>query len=170
MGISHDPDQLERLGLRVVAMSPELAPALDRFHEHLSPATIRNRFFSMHPHLSSAELDRFTSVDHDDREALVALDGEGEIVAVARFDRLAPGSTVAEVAFVVADAWQRRGVGGALFARLAARAREVGLTRLVADTQADNQAMRSVFRHAGLTHRETLQQGFVQVTMDLAPT
>jgi RimJ/RimL family protein N-acetyltransferase len=165
-----DPDELERLGLRVVAMSPALAPALNRFHERLTPATIRNRFFSLHPHLSPAELERFTSVDHDDREALVALDGEGEIVAVARFDRLAPGARTAEVAFVVADAWQHRGVGGALFARLAARAREVGLTRLVADTRADNQAMRAVFRHAGLAHRETLEQGFARITMDLPPS
>src|SRR4051812_38384967 len=71
-------DKLERLGLRVVAMSPRFAPALDRFHERLSPATTRNRFFSLHPHLSAGEVKRFTEVDHEDREALVALDADGE--------------------------------------------------------------------------------------------
>jgi RimJ/RimL family protein N-acetyltransferase len=162
-------DELDRLGLRVVAMSPALAPALDRFHERLTPATIRSRFFSLHPHLTAAELERFTSVDHVDRDALVALDGDGQIVAVARFDRLAPSATTAEVAFVVADPWQHHGVGGALFARLATRARDVGVTRFVADTLVGNQAMRTVFRHAGLAHQETVEQGVVRVTIDLAP-
>jgi len=151
-------------------MSPELAPALDRFHEGLTPATTRNRFFSLHPHLSPAELKRFTSVDHEDRDALVVLDADAEIVAVARFDRLGHGSTTAEVAFVVADRWQHHGVGGAVFALLAERAREVGLTRFVADTLASNQAMRAVFRNAGLAHKESLDRGVVRVTIELAPT
>jgi RimJ/RimL family protein N-acetyltransferase len=162
------PDELEQLGLQVVAMSPDLAPALNRFHERLTPGTTHNRFLSLHPHLSATELEWFTSVDHHDRDALVALDGDGEIVAVARFDRLAPGSTTAEIAFVVGDWWQHRGVGGALFDRLAARARELGVTRFVADTLASNQAMRAVFRHRGIAHRESLEGGFVRVTIDLA--
>ncbi len=164
-----EPDRLDRLGLRVVVMSPELAPALNQFHEHLTPATIRNRFFSSHPHLTTEELEQFTSVDHVDVDALVALDGEGEIVAVARFIRLGHASTTAEVAFVVADRWQRRGIGGALFARLVPRAKAVGITRFVADTLSGNRAMRSVFRNAGLAHRESVAQGVVRVTMDLLP-
>jgi GNAT superfamily N-acetyltransferase len=163
------PDQLDRLGLLVVPMSPQMAPALDRFHERLTPATIRNRFFGPHPHLTADELARFTSVDHVDQDALVALDGDGEIVAVARFIRLGHGSTRAEVAFVVADPWQRKGVGGALFARLAARAREVGVKRFVADTLTSNRGMRTVFRQAGLAYRESERHGVVQVTIDLAP-
>ena len=151
-------------------MSPELAPALDRFHEGLSPATTRNRFFSLHPHLSAAELERFTNVDHVDRDALVVIDREGLVVAVARFDRLSEGSPTAEVAFVITDRWQHHGVGSALFARLAARASEVGVTRFVADTLADNSAMRALFRHAAPACRETVAQGVVHITIDLAPT
>ena len=163
-----DPDELDRLGLRVVAMSPELAPALDRFHERLTPATIRNRFFGPHPHLTATELERFTSVDHVDQDALVTLDDDGEIVAVARFIRLHHGAATAEVAFVVADPWQRKGLGGALFARLAARAKEVGVKRFVADTLSSNRGMRAVFRQAGLAYRESVRHGVVQVTIDLA--
>jgi RimJ/RimL family protein N-acetyltransferase len=167
---ARDPDELDRLGLRVTAMSPALAPALDRFHEGLSLATTRNRFFSPHPHLSAAEIERFTNVDHRDRDALVVLDPNGDIVAVARFDRLGELSATAEVAFVIADRWQHHGVGSALFARLAARAREVGVTRFVAETLAGNSAMRAVFRHAGTACRESVEQGVVHVTIDLAPT
>lgn len=161
-------DALDRLGLRVVPMSADHAAALVRFHDTLSVETTRSRFFSVHPHLSATEVTRFTTVDHQEREALVALDAGGEIVAVARFDVTAPGT--AEVAFVVADAWQHAGIGSALFARLAVRARAVGIERLVADTLAGNRAMRAVFRHAGHHVDEHLVDGVVAVTIELSPT
>jgi GNAT superfamily N-acetyltransferase len=163
------PDALDRLGARVLPISPALAPALVRFHETLSPATTRNRFFAVHPHLSVDEVTRFTTVDHRLREALVALDDDGEIIAVARFDVLPGPSGTAEVAFVVADAWQHRGVGSALFARLAARAQEVGVTQLVADTLAGNRAMRTVFLHAGHPVHEHITDGVVRVSISLPP-
>ena len=57
------------------------------------------RFFAIHPHLSDKEVKRFTTVDHHDREALVAL-VDDELIGVARYDR-APDAREAEVAFVV---------------------------------------------------------------------
>ena len=70
----------------------------------------------------------------------------------------------------MADAWQHAGIGSALFARLAARARAVGIERLVADTLAGNRAMRAVFRHAGHPVDEHLVDGVVAVTIELSPT
>ena len=77
----------------------------------LTNETTRLRFFIPHPHLTPGEVERFTHVDHHEREALVALDGP-DLIAVGRFDRL-PGTDDAEVAFVVADGWQGQGVGSA---------------------------------------------------------
>ena len=150
--------------LVVRPMDPCFGEALVGFHETLSPATIRNRFFAVHPHLSAAEVVRFATVDHDDREAFVVLDG-GEIVAVARFDRLGPGSARAEVAFVVADAWQHHGVGAALLVRLAARARQLGITELVAETLVTNAAMQAVFRNSGLPCTTHFEDGVVQLSV-----
>jgi RimJ/RimL family protein N-acetyltransferase len=161
-------DAIDRAGLRVAPMTPAHAAPLVRFHETLTPRTTRSRFFAVHPHLSVAEIERFTDVDHEDREALVVLDADGELVAVARFDRLAPGAAIAEVAFVVADAWQHRGLGAALFARLARRAATMGITCFRADTLVENQAMRAVFRHAGYPVVEVFADGIVRVTIDLA--
>ena len=91
---------------------PDDAPALVDFHEHLSAETIYLRFFSSHTHLRPAEVERFIHVDGHDRFAVVAEHG-GAMVAVARYDRLKDPRT-AEVAFVVADAWQHHGIGSFL--------------------------------------------------------
>ena len=144
------------------------ADRLDHFHHTLSGETIRLRFFGVHPDLSDQELHRFTHVDHVHREALVAVH-EGAIVGVARFDRLHDDGDEAEVAFVVADAWQGRGLGTVLFEQLAARAREVGISRFVADTLFLNRRMLAVFRATGLRHAERLEGSVVHVILELDP-
>jgi len=151
--------------VELVPMCPEDAGRLVRFHHTLSADTTYLRFFSVHPELNDRELYRFTHVDHRDREAFVAV-SDGEIVAVARFDRLGDGSD-AEVAFVVADPWQGRGLGRALFDHLADRAHEVGVSRFVAETLFHNRRMLTVFHQAGLPLTERVDDGVVHVTMDL---
>ena len=79
------------------------------------------------------------------------------------------GGDEAEVAFVVADAWQGRGLGSVLFERLAARARELGISRFVADTLFLNRRMLAVFRATGLPHAERLEGGVVHVVLELDP-
>jgi GNAT superfamily N-acetyltransferase len=151
----------------LVPMAPADAERLVRFHAGLSPETVYRRFFSFHPELSPDELYRFTHVDHRDREAIVATDGT-EIVAVARFDR-GPDVASAEVAFVVADPWQGRGLGSILFQRLADRARAVGVRRFVAETLPTNHAMLAVFHHAGVPCRSSRADGVVRLVLELDP-
>ena len=150
---------------RVRPMSPDDADGLERFHEALSRDTIRLRFFGLHPHLSRDEIERFTNVDHADREAVVALAGD-EIIGVGRYERLANGSD-AEVAFVVTDLWQGRGVGAVLFRQVAERARNAGISRFVAETAIENRRMLDVFGHSGLPTTKTFDQGVVSLTMTL---
>jgi GNAT superfamily N-acetyltransferase len=151
--------------VELMPMDPSDEPRLTRFHDGLSAGTIRRRFFYVHPKLTDAEVRRFTHVDHVDREAIVAT-SEGEIIAVARFDRI-DGSTAAEAAFVVADRWQARGLGTVLLSRLVARARQVGITHLEAQTLAGNRPMLAVFRHAGLPITERSDERVVEVTLTL---
>jgi RimJ/RimL family protein N-acetyltransferase len=146
-------------------MADDDAPALARFHRGLSRETVYFRFFNAHPELSDLELEHFTHVDHLDREAIVATEG-GEIIGVARFDREAGGGD-AEAAFVVADQWQGRGLGSQLFQRLAARARDVGVDRFVAEVLPHNRRMLNVFMHAGLAAKSQLRDGTVRVVVDL---
>ena len=154
--------------VHVRPIRPDDADRLVDLHSRLSDRTIYYRFFSPHPRLSPREIQRFTTVDYVDRVALVAL-LDDRFVAVARYDRL-PGTSEAEVAFVVADEHQGRGVGSLLLEHLAAAARERGITRFFAETLADNRAMQSVFKQAGWAARSTWADGVVHVEFAIEPT
>jgi GNAT superfamily N-acetyltransferase len=118
---------------------------LGRMFGRLSPTTIYRRFFSPLHEASPRMLMRLAHVDHDRREALVALDGD-EIVAVARYDGQI-GASEAEIAVTVEDAWQHRGVGKRLGRRLAAVALDHGFERFIATMLPDNREA------IGLLHR-----------------
>jgi len=152
----------------VRAIAPEDADALRAFHARLSPESVMLRFFGPHPRLSDAEVERFTRVDGEDRLALVAERG-GQLVAVARYDR-APGSDDAEVAFVVDDAFQGRGLGTILLEHLASAARRRGVRRFVADTLSENFRMLGVFRDAGFARQFTRSSEVMRVVLDIAPS
>jgi GNAT superfamily N-acetyltransferase len=152
--------------IHVRPIRPDDGERLVRFHAQLSPQTVYLRFFSPHPQLNDKEVDRFTHVDYEDRVALVAEDGD-DLVAVARYDRVA-GTDEAEVAFVVRDDHQGRGVATLLLEHLAAMARDRGIGRFVAQTMLQNQRMLSVFRDAGFNRTTSSADGIVQVVLQIA--
>ncbi|HTZ08599.1 MAG TPA: GNAT family N-acetyltransferase, partial [Acidimicrobiales bacterium] len=153
---------------RLRPITPDDADALRAFHARLSQETIVLRFFGPHPRLSDTEVARFTHVDGTDRVALVAERG-GELVAVARYDR-SPGSDEAEVAFVVDDRFQGRGLGTILLEHLAAAARPRGVRRFVADTLSENHRMLRVFRDAGFARQFSRDSEVMRVVLDIAPS
>jgi acetyl coenzyme A synthetase (ADP forming)-like protein len=155
--------------VHVRPIQPSDAAALEAFHAELSRETIRRRFFGFKAELSAAEVERFTTVDHDARVAFVAEVGDS-LIAVARYDRLAHAPADAEVAFVVADDSQRRGLGSALLAHLASAARERGVTRFLAETLPENAAMLAVFRAAGFDERTRWNRDGIAVEMIIEPT
>ena len=126
---------------------PDDGRRLSEFHERLSLQSVYRRFFFVHPKLSSSEVDRFTHVDYVNRLALVVVDGD-RLVAVGRYDRTS-GTSEAEVAFVVADDFQHRGIGTLLLEHLADAAVENGITTFVAQTLAENHDMLDVFKRSG---------------------
>jgi GNAT superfamily N-acetyltransferase len=122
--------------------------------ERLSAESRRRRFFTPASELSEAQLDYLTNVDHHNHEALVAFDvAGGEVIGVARWVRTAPEE--AEPAIVVADAWQRKGLGRRLLALLRERARDEGITRFVAPVLAENGAAIALLEALGGTTRRT---------------
>jgi acetyl coenzyme A synthetase (ADP forming)-like protein len=145
---------------------PDDAPALARLHERLSPQSVYLRYFSPHPHLSDTELAYLTNLDYRWRMAIVAVLGD-EIVGVARYEG-EEGKPAAEVAFVVDDRQQGRGIGTVLLEWLAAAAREAGISEFYATTLWENQKMLGVFREAGFQTKLVVGGGEVAVRFPVA--
>jgi RimJ/RimL family protein N-acetyltransferase len=157
-----------RSGLKVIIrpITPSDAKKLSDFHETLSDRTIYMRHFAAHPHLSDAELTRFTNVDHIKREAYVALDGDA-IVGVGRWDSIDEKS--AEVAFVISDQFQHQGLGSVLFSLLAQAATEYGIQEFVAEVLPQNRAMMRLFEVFGESFERKFEDGVVTMTVKLSP-
>lgn len=141
--------------------------SLAAFHRALSEETVYYRFFAPYPELTDRDLDRFTQVDHIDRVALVAL-LDDRIIGVGRYDRLQDAD--AEVAFVVSDSHQGRGLGSILLEHLAAAARERGIRRFEAEVLPSNRRMLATFEEAGYRPTEMMEGGVVRLHFDNAPS
>ncbi|MGY0002562.1 bifunctional acetate--CoA ligase family protein/GNAT family N-acetyltransferase [Micromonospora sp. I033] len=148
---------------------PEDAAAIVAMHSRFSERTRYLRYFSPYPRIPERDLQRFVNVDHRDREAFVVLAGD-RIVAVGRYERLGPGSPEAEVAFVVEDAYQGRGIGSVLLEHLADAARRYGIVHFVAEVLPANGAMLRVFSDFGYQVQRQYADGVVHLNFPIAPT
>ncbi len=147
---------------------PEDAEGLTGLMDRSSDQTRYYRFFGPMRRLSDKDLHRFTHVDHDSRVAFVVLLGD-LVVGVGRYDRY-PGTDDAEVAFLIEDAHQRRGLGSVLLEHLAAAARERGIKRFVAEVLAQNSSMVRVFRDAGYKSERSYEDGVVHLAFPIEQT
>ncbi len=147
---------------------PDDLEQLRALHSRLSPQSIYFRFFSPIPRVPEPQLHRLVEVDYRDRFALVA-ELDGEVVAVVRYDR-GHDAAAAEVAFVVEDHHQRRGLATVMLEHLAAVARSNGIERFDAETLPDNRAMMDVFRHAGFDVSSHFDSGVIDVSFPLTPS
>jgi RimJ/RimL family protein N-acetyltransferase len=143
------------------------AKGILELHGRLSDRTRYLRFFSAYPRMSQADLRRFVTVDHSDREAFVALI-EGQLIAVGRYERMSAASTDAEVAFLVDDPQQGRGIAPVLLARLVEAARAVGIHQFIAEVLPGNNPMLKVFAGSGFAVESTFGDGLVHVRFPIA--
>ncbi|WP_369138958.1 bifunctional acetate--CoA ligase family protein/GNAT family N-acetyltransferase [Modestobacter versicolor] len=149
-------------------ITPEDADGIVGLMERSSDQTRYYRFFGPMRRLSDKDLHRFTHVDHDSRVAFVVLLGD-RLIGVGRYDRY-PGTDDAEVAFLIEDAHQRRGLGSVLLEHLSAAAQERGITRFVAEVLSQNSQMVRVFIDAGYSAERSYADGVVHLTFPIAPT
>lgn len=148
-------------------IQPEDRDLLVEFYSRVSDQSKYYRFFSPMPELSERDLDRFTKVDHRDRVAMILLVA-GQMIAVGRYDTIRPG--YAEVAFLVEDAHQGRGIGQLLLEHLAQAGRERGIEEFVAEVLPDNQAMIHTFKDAGYQVRSAFEDGVMELVFRIDPT
>lgn len=169
--IPWEADVIARDGsvLRVRAIRPSDAPALQDLHLGQSESSRVFRFFAPKGPFTEQELTHFTHVDGRDRVALVVTEPgrDAPLLAVARYDR---DGDDAEVAFYVSDGEHGRGLGSLLLDHLAVIGRDNGIARFVADVLPSNGRMLAVFKDVGYTISARMEDGVVGVVLDLEAT
>jgi GNAT superfamily N-acetyltransferase len=149
--------------LIVRPIRPDDKPLLTGGLARLSLASRQQRFLGPKPRFTLNELRYLTEIDGIDHVAYVALRGDApkELVAVARLVRLREDPETAEIAVVVGDCWQRRGVGTLLGDVLATAARDRGIRWLTATMASDNTAAHRLFDHVSTQLRRRRSGGGV---------
>jgi RimJ/RimL family protein N-acetyltransferase len=143
--------------LRLRPIRPDDEPRLVALFHRLSARTVYQRFFRAYSRLPDDWYRRFANVDYQSRLALVAEEhaASGPLLhAVARYE---PGGRpdTTEIAIVVEDGWQGRGLGPVMLDALLAAAEARGRRRFTADILAENgPVLRVLSRLADIRHRE----------------
>jgi acyl-CoA synthetase (NDP forming)/GNAT superfamily N-acetyltransferase len=145
----------------------EDAELLVEFYARVSDESKYYRFFSPMPTLSDRDVRRFTHVDHHDRVALV-MTVHDRMIAVGRYDVVE--AKEAEVAFLVEDQHQGRGIGQLLLEHLAQAGRESGVERFTAEVLPDNHRMIQTFRDAGYRIASGYADGVITLEFPIDPT
>src|SRR3954471_12448571 len=126
----------------------------------LSPASAYSRFLTGKSSLTPAELRYLTEIDGVDHIALAVLANNCDLVAVGRIVRDQERGDSAELAVVVADAWQRRGIGRTLTRELTLRS---GVDRVSGTMLAGNRAALALMRGIGPFEYSAISGGVREV-------
>lgn len=161
-----DEHVLEGQRITVRPMHADDVDRLRRLFFRLSPETIWLRFFQPVKPPSERTLRYLAEVDHDQREAIVAI-VDDEIVGVARYDRSRDDPALAEVAIVIEDAWQGHGLGKLLLRRLTTDAVEHGVAAWTATVLGDNRRMLRLAHHLSPGLHSHLEHGEWYLDMPL---
>lgn len=168
-----DADVVMRDGatMHIRALTPADGNAVRQLHAGQSESSVYFRFFAPRTHLSDDDVASFTQVDQQRDVSLGVFEGTAtaaRLCGIGGFNTTAPGR--AEVAFYVADSQQGRGLGSVLFDHLAAAAREVGIQHFEAFVLPANRKMINVFKDAGYRLTTALDDGVIEITIDLRST
>jgi acetyltransferase len=153
---------------------PEDEPLMVKFHETLSDRSVYLRYFhslSLRSRVAHERLSRICFVDYDREMALVAdqkdqTTGQHRIVGVGRLVKLHAGNQ-AEVAVLVSDRCQRRGLGTELLSRLVRVARDEKLSRISAVMFGDNLGVQTIFRKLGFHLSLSPNRASIKASLDL---
>ncbi len=134
----------------------------------LSQETIYYRFMSHHKRFGQKQIQNFVYVDHRKDVAIVGTLPEAfgdEIIVVGRY-YLDERTNRAEVAFVVRDEWQSKGIGTFMFRHLVKIAKASGISGFTAEVLSNNKRMQAVFNHSGCKVQSMVEEGVYSFVMD----
>jgi len=171
------PEELERYdtlrdGTQIFfrPVKPPDEPALVEMLYSLSDESVRSRFFTSTVRFPHRDVQRVANIDYRNDLAIVGVvpgPGGEEIVAIGQYF-LDPKTQEAEVAFVVHDEWQAKGMGTFLLEYLAQIARKRGVRRFFAKVLPTNKAMLAVFHNSGYKVSTAFDGEAYSIAFDLA--
>ena len=155
-------------GITIRSLRPEDRDDFMAAVRRTGAQSLFRRFFAPRREFTEAEASFFVNVDFVKHIALIAVDeqdGHREIAGGGRYVVGAPGQ--AELAFMVVDRYQRRGIGAALLRHLIAIARASDLRELGADVLSDNVPMLKIFERSGFRPAASRERGTKHLTLQL---
>ena len=159
----------ERVRLRPIR--PDDEPRLIEAYDHLSRHTAYQRFFTVMPRLPVDWAHRLANVDYRRRFALVLEDARAAsapLIGVARYEPVPDDDTV-ELAFVIQDQWQGKGLGALLVRELLRAASQNGFERYRAFVLGDNRRMLELLARYTEVRERHFEQGVVELTLVRKP-
>jgi acyl-CoA hydrolase/GNAT superfamily N-acetyltransferase len=150
------------------SMNPTDEPGTRDLFYSLSQETVYYRYMSHMKRIPRKQLQNFVYVDHRSEVAIVGTVPEAhgeEIIAIGRY-YLDTKTNRAEVAFVVRDDWQKRGIGGFIMKHLAKIAKRNGIAGFTAEVMRANKPMQAVINHSGMKVTSTLNEGVFHFEMN----
>ncbi len=166
------PSELETVaefdGVEVLfrPIKPTDEPLMQDLFYALSPESIYYRFLADIPGMSHARAQRYTTIDYEKEMAIVGLVREQEqkqMIAVGRYV-VDQETNMAEVAFLVRDDWQRKGIGTWLHDYMARIAKSRGIAGFKADVLQENRHVLRLAHRSGLTVESTLEGGVYKLS------
>jgi acyl-CoA hydrolase len=138
-------------------VKPTDEPALAEMLYSLGSHSVHTRYFTHTMAFPHKDVQKLTNIDYDNELAVVGVvpgpSGE-EVVAIAQYF-LDPKTQAAEVAFIVHDEWQAKGMGSFLLDHITQVAIKRGVKRFYAKVLPKNKAMLAIFQHSG--HKVTTE-------------
>ncbi len=161
-------------GITLRPIRPEDEPLLVKFHHGLSERSVYLRYFhwmKLEQRTEHQRLTRICFIDYDRQMAFVAecedqARGEREIAGVGRLVKSHSGGE-AELAVIVSDTFQKRGIGTALVGQLLDFARNEKLERITASVMFQNRPMQKVFERAGFRLQQSADPESLEAVLEL---
>ena len=157
------------LNVRFRAIKPSDEEQMRRLFYRFSDKVVYYRYFSPIKTMPHSKMQEYVNVDYRRAMALVAMvgeAGEGKLIAEARYV-IPAHSNSADIAFVVDEEYQGKGIGSYLFHRLVQLACQRGVRGFTADVLATNKGMMKVFERSELPIKARLSSGIYELEISL---
>ena len=156
--------------IRFRPIKPSDEEEMRRLFYRFSDKTVYYRYFGHVKSMPHAKIQDYVNIDWSRTMSIVGVaesDDQSRVIAEARYIKQ-DVQPLAEVVFVVDEAYQGLGIASFLFGLLMRLARERGVEGFTADVLYSNQAMMKVFRKGASWMKTNLQNGIYQVEIPLA--